>query len=85
MDKEGKARRKSESSRNRVNQKIKRLKSRLRKGFGREGRERKGSTEGYFEKFADAVKKCVVSGIPQNSPTLQTGEDRLWLKELVLF
>lgn len=34
-------------------------------------------------KLADAVKKCVASGISQNSPTLQKGEDRQWLKELV--
>lgn len=49
MGKEGKVRRKLEIARNRGNQKIKRLKSRLkclRKGVGREGRERKGSTEG---------------------------------------
>lgn len=39
--KEEKARRKSEISRNRVKQKIKRLKSRLRKRVGREGGKRK--------------------------------------------
>lgn len=36
------------------------------------------------EELADTGKKCVASGISQNSPTLQKkGEDRQWLKELV--
>lgn len=88
MGKEENARRKFDIARNRGKQKNERLKSRLkclRKRVGREGKERKGSIEGLFEKFADTLKKYVVSGIPQNSPNLQTGEDRQWLKKLVVF